>query len=166
MLAIFLFAVLAVAVLAPETPLGRAFRELLIEAPARKLNNFKRSHFVALIFAVGVLVVVYVFAKTDGVRLFALGFPEALSWFIAFDVATYIDAIALAALLASVVRLRAAFLVLYSAAILVRGWVLTRLQGRRFRQSGRASRRRRTPPTAGGSNAEDDSWRFPGVSFA
>lgn len=138
MLAIVLFAVCAVAILAPETPLGRPIRELLIDAPARKLS-FRRAHFVALVFAVGALLALNVFMKTDGVMLFAQGFPEAVSWFVTFDIATCIDAIALLAFLAAHVSLRAACLALRSANLLVRRWVLTVLHRLRLRQACRAS---------------------------
>ena len=167
MLAIILFAVLAVAVLAPETPLGKAVRQCLIDVPARKLNSLKRAHWLAVIVAVGMLLALFVYAKTEGVMLFAQGLPEALSWFAMFDVATYIDAMAVIALLAATVRLRTTYLALRSAATLVRRWVLTCLRRFRPTQGCRRNRRRRALPTAlGDSKEEDAGWRFPVFSLA
>ncbi len=58
MLAVILGAVLAVAVLLPDTPPGKMIRELLIDGPARKLKTFRRPHWVAVAAAIAMMAVV------------------------------------------------------------------------------------------------------------
>jgi hypothetical protein len=107
---IFLFcAVAAMAWLFPETPTGRSLRRLLVDLPARKLAQLTPGHVIfALLVAIAIALAIGLF-RTDGIFLVAQGLPEGIAWFATFDVATYLDVIALAWLLAAMVRLRAAY---------------------------------------------------------
>ena len=167
MLASILGAVLAVAVLLPDTPLGKMIRELLIDGPARKLKTFRRPHWVAVAAAIAMMAAFVVYAKTEGMMIFAGGLPEAICWFAFFDIATYIDVIALLALLAATVRFRAAYLALQSAALAAWRWVLTRLRGLGSPRHARARRRRPTRCLGRGrSNDEEERWRLSALSLA
>ena len=141
----------------PQTPAGRFLRRWLVEMPARKLRPS------AVLFAFAVLIAIVIalaVAGSDGLVVAAQG-TEAISWFVTFDVATYVDVIAIAWLLARTVRLRA---VLRSAATGL-------AQAKRFfavRRLGPRSRATRRPRHAGGRappRAEDGpGWT--GLAYA
>jgi hypothetical protein len=115
MLAIILCAALAVAVMAPQTPLGKAIRALT-EAPARRLASLRRAHWVAAAVALGLIAGLILYARATGVWLAAVGLPEALSWFAVFDIATYMDVLGVLLLVAATVRLRATYAAVCAAA--------------------------------------------------
>jgi hypothetical protein len=161
MAAAILCACLAVAVLAPGTTIGRLLRELLIDLPARKLNQVKALHLAAGVAALGVAVAVVVYARVEGAMVLAQGVPEGLVWFATFDVATYVDAIALLALLAATVRLRAAFGALRASGERAKQGVQRFIAILRTRSNARmnrlAGRRRDTRPTS--LSDEDRAWQ-------
>ncbi len=166
MFAVTLGVVLLIAILSPGAPLGRVTRELLIEAPVRKLKTFRRSHWIALLAAIGTMVAVFIYAKTEGAMFFASGLPETLQWFAIFDVATYMDVVGLLVLLAASIRFRAAYTALHSAIIAVRGWGLTLLRSLQIWRHARATRRRRTRSQGHGRSKDDDESWYPSFAFA
>ena len=167
MFAIIIAMVLAAAILFPDTPVGRPFRELLIEVPARKLRSLKRSHWMAIVIAVGMMAAFFIYAKLEGLVVFAGGLPDALTWFAVFDVATYIDVVALLALLTAIVRFKAVYVALRSVVQAVRRWTTTRLCGWRDPRHPRIKRRRPTRSRRSRGSAEDDeSWQPAAVASA
>ena len=107
---IFLFcAAAAMAWLFPETPTGRSLRRLLVDLPARKLAQVTPGKVIFALLVVLAIAAAIGLARTDGIFLVAQGLPDGIAWFATFDVATYLDVIALAWLLAAMVRLRAAY---------------------------------------------------------
>ena len=133
---IFLFcAAAAMAWLFPETPAGRSLRRLLIDLPARKLAQVTPGMVIFALLMVIATAVAIALARSDGIFLVAQGLPEGIAWFATFDVATYLDVIALAWLLAAMVRLRAAYdafrVLAARAKRLARRWVtVLRVRGR------------------------------------
>jgi hypothetical protein len=106
---ILLCAGLAVAVLFPETPAGKLLWCLLIELPARKLARIRPTHVAVGFVALVVVIAVIAYAKAEGMFVIAQGVPEGFVWFTMFDVATYIDMLAILAMVAATVRLRATY---------------------------------------------------------
>ena len=133
----------------PRSATGRVLHRLLIDWPAETLAKLTPGGVVsALIALVGAAVVVSV-AKGEGAFLVASGLPEAFAWFLAFDVATYIDAIAIVWLIATTVRMRASLAGL--RARLAQALRLARLLGARATtrardRTPRAARRPAHPP--------------------
>ena len=98
---------LAIAGLCPETPIGRLLKDLLIDAPARKLAGVRRSHVVIALAIVALAAVLILGGGHEGMFLAAGYVPEGIAWVAAFDIATYLDVFALVWLAAATVRLRA-----------------------------------------------------------
>ena len=149
----------------PDTTCGRTLRRLMIELPARTLTPG------AVLFALLVMLAIAVvigLARGDGVFLVAQGVPEGIAWFATFEVATYLDVIALAWLLAATVRLRAAYDALKAAAARARRLAVERAGALRLRSRMGArdrSRRgaRRTPPP---SRDDEPAWSGLTPSYA
>ena len=119
MLIALLCAAVALALLFPETRIGGALRRLLIEEPARRLNWLKRGHVLlaALVFAG--LYVAYLIGRQDGVIVAGQVAGDAMGVAMALDLASWIDVVAIALLVAGAVRFREA---LRQAAVLARQW--------------------------------------------
>jgi hypothetical protein len=165
----FLFcAVAAMAWLFPDTPAGRRLRRLLVDLPARKLSQLTAGGVIFALLVVLAVAAAIALARTDGILLAAQGLPDGIAWFAAFDVATYLDVIALAWLLAAMVRLRAAYDGLRALAAQVRGlarrWItVLRVRGRpgartRSRHAGAKPPR---PP-----RDEEPGWSTPAFSYS
>ena len=164
---IFLFcAAAAMAWLFPETPTGRSLRRLLVDLPARKLAQLTPGTVIFGLLVVLAIALAIGLFRTDGIFLVAQGLPEGVAWCATFDVATYLDVIALAWLLAAMVRLRAAYDALRvladQAKRLAQCWV-TQLRVRD--RDGARARSRRTdrkcPPPA-----QDDEPAWPAAAFS
>jgi hypothetical protein len=158
---------LATALLPPQTSVGKLLRRLLIEWPARALSKLTPARIVFALLVPTATIGLITFAKIDGLTVGAQAIPEGLTWFAAFDVATYIDVIGLVLLVAATVRFRAAHRAACSAAARVRQWVSRCVGALRERsQSGARSRshriRRQDPPPTG----EDGGWPAPAFSVA
>lgn len=97
-------------------------------------------------------------ARTEYVVLLQ-GVPEGIAWFATFDIATYLDVIALGVLLSATVRLRA----IYAA---LKAWVAGSALGRRVRR-GQSARSRSPRPERGApppSNDDEPAWWAPGLA--
>ncbi len=160
MATILLCAALAVVLLAPETPVGKWPRYLLVEWPAHKLAQVRPAHLAAWCVGLSVILLIVAYAKTEGATLVAMGVPDAFTWFTMFDVAVYLDAIAIVALVAATVRLRASYDVLRSWAVRARQWALRFIGASRPRQSHGARRRslRSRPKGSPSPKDEDGAW--------
>ena len=132
----------------PQTPAGAVLRRLLVEAPARALSRLRRGHFALLIMLVALGVIAASFGR-ELLLVFAQGTPELVAWFAAFDIATYVDVIAAAVIVAAAVRLKAALAFARMA--------LRRILPRRSASAGPRRprlKRRRTPP----ADPQDEPW--------
>ena len=157
MLATVLYAAVFVAVVYPDTATGKAIRNVLVA-----ITNRIGSHltWARVLFAVAVICAVVAAIDVigrDGIQMFAAAAPEVIAWFVAFDIATYIDVMALAWALAALVRVRTLAQTARSS------W--TKIKRRLVRQFARARRStrqhtRRTPrkqPPKPGKDKSPDS---------
>jgi len=158
MLAILVTTIGLILWLAPDTPIGRQLRRALVEWPAERLSLLRLGHVLLILLLAAASAALIALAKSDGAFLMAQGLPEALASLAAFDVASYLDVLALGWLLAASVRLRVVKATFGSALARARLWVARRAMPR-----ARAPRRRpaASPPPA---NADDEGW--PGFALA
>jgi hypothetical protein len=152
----------------PQTPVGRALRRLMVEWPARQLARLdpgkvlpKRPSGRVLLVLLALLAIgaALLLARNDGLIFLAQGMPEGIAWFAAFDIATYLDVIALAVVLSATVRLRTIYVPL-------RAWVARSALGRRVRRGQSARSRsprpeRKAPPP---SNDDEPAWWVSGLA--
>jgi hypothetical protein len=151
----------------PDTPAGRSLRRLLVDLPARKLAQLKPGAVIFALLVVLALALAIGLFRSDAIFLVAQGLPEGIAWFATFDVATYLDVIALAWLLAAMVRLRAAYQGLRALADqakrLARRWIaMMRIRGR----AGARTRSRRAggkPPRP--PRDEESGWPTPALLY-
>lgn len=153
MLVPILCAALAVMMLFPDTPTGKALRRLLVDAPARTLSRLTPGRLLIALALIGTSVLVAALFEAEGLRLLGMALPEGLAWVAAFDVATVLDIFAAAAMIAATARLRALQDLARSA------WARARSMTSRIpRASRRAGRARRSPrpgsPPAQGDDGE------------
>jgi len=164
MLIAVVFAVLALALLFPETRVGGALRRLLIDDAVRRLNRLKRGHVLLALVVFGFLAAAYALGRQDGVTVAGQISAEGMSYAMAFDLATWLDVTAMALVIAATVRFRDAIRL---AAVQARQWArrgagilaaaLTSLA------RGRARRARPTPRPRRG---EDPDRPAPGFAWA
>jgi hypothetical protein len=156
MLILLLCAAIAVMALWPDTPAGRVLRRWLVEAPARRLRPG------VLIFGAVLLVVVtaaLAFGGSDGFVVAAQA-PEAIGWFVTFDIGTYIDVLLVAWLLGASVRIAPTLEGLGSGLARIAEAFVGRIAARaRAPRQARRVRRRAPPPT-------DDGRGWAGWSLA
>lgn len=102
-----IFAVLTIwfaILVAPETPIGRAFQRWTIEKPARQLNRVTRGHLIfVVLLASGVSLVGWLIGH-EAVRMMAMGLPDLLAMATMLEVTAYLDAIAAIIVAASTAR--------------------------------------------------------------
>lgn len=159
MLVLILCAALAVMMIFPDTPTGKALRRLLVEAPARTLSRLTPGHLLIALALVGASILVVLLFEAEGVRLLGLAVPEGLAWVAAFDVATFLDVFAAAAMIAAGARLRS----LQDLARSARAWTRS-LASRVLRaphRAGRGRRRRARRPGARPAKGDDGEGRWP-----
>jgi hypothetical protein len=146
MLIILLCAALATMTFWPRTRTGRFLRRWLVESPARRLTPG------VTIFSLMLLMVVLaalMFMKSEAFVVVGQA-PEAIAWFAAFDIGTYIDVIVVAWVLAATVRLSAGARFAASALAQALRVVSARIGARsRARRQPRRVRRH-TPPSDDG----------------
>jgi hypothetical protein len=130
--------------LAPHSAAGLVLRRLLVEAPARWLSGLRRAHVILVILSLLALWAAVAIARTEGAPLVAQGMPEAMTWILSLDVASYMDAVAIAFLLAAGVRVKALKTVARAAI------------DRVLRRPVRAARPRRRRPQRARAPANDD----------
>ncbi len=135
MLLAFVFVLAPVAFMS-ETTLGRALRESLARAQHPRPT---RGQLAVAVFVIVFTATLVATLKTDGFALAARTAPEAMAWFAGFDMATYLDVVAIAALAALALRLRVVWAFVQSAGS---RWAVT-LRAIRNRRTTRTHRRRR-----------------------
>lgn len=135
MMAVALALLWAAMVMAGRTPIGRAMRRWLVEAPARQLGRIHRGTVITMLLLAAMLGAIALLLEGDAFRFAAMATPEVASWIAMFEVSAWADAIALAVITASTVRWRA-----------VAGWVkaqIVRKPRPRARRSRNIARRER-----------------------
>lgn len=162
MLIVLLYATVIAAWRWPHSATGQVLHRLLADWPARQLAKLNLGRLIPkmtsgrvalallLVFAV---VVAVALARNDGLIFLAQAMPEGIAWFATFDIATYLDVIALGLVLGASVRLRA----LYAAP---KAWAARSAVGRAIRRACRARTRsprpeRKAPPP---SNDDEPAW--------
>jgi len=152
-------AAVAIALLFPETSVGKPLRRLLVELPAEMLSQLTRARVIFALLVLGVIVGVIALLKSDGTILIAQGAPDALAWINFFDIATYIDAIGLAVVFGATVRFRAIHMAMRSAAARLRQLWLRSLgalhQMSTLASRSRSRRTRRTVTRSARRDTED-----------
>jgi hypothetical protein len=153
MLFILMCAAMIVAAAWPKTAVGRMLHRLMVKWPARQLARLEPDKVLPKLTAGRILLVLLVLsgialaiavAREDVTILFAQMAPEGIAWFAAFDIAAYLDVVALAILLSATVRLRGMYVALK---VWVARSALIRLMRRGRGARTRAPRPdRRTPP--------------------
>jgi hypothetical protein len=126
---------------AGNTPVGRGMRHCLVEWPAARLSRIQRGAVLVWLVLVAIGAACFWLLEEEGLRMFAMALPELTGWMTAFEIGSLVDAIAIAVLAASTVRIGA-----------VKAWVMRRLPIRRAR----ARRARRTRPVRRGANDDED----------
>jgi hypothetical protein len=147
---------LAIAGLAPETPIGRVLKELLIDAPARKLARIRRSHVLIAVSIVAMAAVLILIGGREGMYLVGGYVPEGIAWVAAFDIATYLDVFAVIWLAAATVRLRAVWTFAKTAlrrAARGPAWLVSRI-------AARGRRVRKARPSSRPGNDDDGGWAW------
>ncbi|WP_421736241.1 hypothetical protein [Caulobacter sp.] len=159
MLVLILCAALAVMMIFPDTPTGKTLRRLLVEAPARTLSRLTPGHLLIALALIGMSVLVAALFETEGLRLLGMALPEGLAWLAAFDVATFLDIFAAAAMIAATARLRA----LQDLARSARTWArsLASRIPRTPRRAGRGRRRRSPRPGSPPAKGDDGEGAWP-----
>jgi hypothetical protein len=164
MLIAMVFAVLALALLFPETRVGGALRRLLVDEPARRLNRLKRGHVILLLLILALLAAAYVIGRQEGVAMIGQASADTLISTLGVDLATWIDMTAIGLAVAAIARFREA---IGLAAVQARQWA-GRCAGALKAAlvslaRGRARRPRATPRPRHG---EDPDRPAPGLAWA
>ena len=130
----------------PDTPIARTVWRLTVTAPIAWASRVQRRHLLlALILSIIALAVVYWIGR-EGAQILAMGAPDIGAWLVAFEVSTYVDALAAVAVAASALRVK-------SALAKSMTWVSL---GRTVPMIRRSKTRRRTMHAMMASNDDDE----------
>lgn len=160
MLAFLLCGALCVAFLWPDTPSGNAVTQLLVGVHDWLLRQVSWARFIVALLVLCTIMGIVDTWGPQALQLVGATLPEVFAWFVTFDIATYIDVLALAWALATLVRVRAAMssarsLLRKLRRVAVRAAARTRTAGRRRRPAPRRSRPR-------GKTGDDGKGCWPG----
>jgi hypothetical protein len=155
----------AIALRAPGAPIGEIATRLLIEEPARRARHLTGPRVVAAAIA-GIAIAGFIaFAKLDGLILMGYFIPNGVAWFAAFDVATWVDVLGAALMVAAALRFRAGVRVLFRPRQQLNMGMRGLAEALRRRVQGgqsRAGSRRRRPARSTPPQSEDGGW--PGLA--
>jgi hypothetical protein len=101
------FAVLAILLLAKDTPAGQWLDQFLLQGIITRLGHITRGHWIcagAVLLAIGLL---FWLAKVDGLILFSMGAPDLAVWFTTFEISIYADALTAIVIASSALRVKA-----------------------------------------------------------
>lgn len=106
MLLSLLLGILVTLIVFPTAPVAQTLHRFLVEPVARRLSRVRFGHvlFAAALSAIGA--VLFMGMAGEGLKLFSLFAPEAVSWFAMFDAALFLDVFAMAVAIAATTRLR------------------------------------------------------------
>lgn len=92
----------------PDTAVAQALRRWLIERPAAALSRFGLGRTIGLTALVLFGLFLFWVGEAEGMRLFAMMAPEALTWLALFDAGVMIDLIGLTLIAGGAGRIRPA----------------------------------------------------------
>jgi hypothetical protein len=107
MVLLFFLFLLATIRVAPGTKIGRFLHHIMVERPAAALARVTFGHILLASALLMAVVATLWLLQQDGLQFLAAASPETVSWIMAFDVPTYLEAVSALALIASAVRFRA-----------------------------------------------------------
>ena len=107
MLLSLLLGVFATLIVFPETPMARTLHRVLVKPTALRLSRVRLGHilFAAALTSIGAVLLIAF--EGEGIRMFSLLAPDAVSWFAMFDVTLFVDVFAMAVAIAATTRLKA-----------------------------------------------------------
>jgi hypothetical protein len=114
---------------------------------------------LALLVLLAIALVAIAIARSDVFVFLAQGMPEGIAWFVTFDIATYLDVIALGLVLGATLRLRA----VYGA---FKAWVARSVMGRATHRRRSARSRSPRPERNAPPTSNDDGRAWAGFGFA
>ena len=91
---------------APQTPIGRAMRHVLIDKPAARLLRFTRGDAAVMFLLMIAAAMVTLVGEGDGIRLLTLAAPDVAIWITTFEISAYVDILMALAAAASSLRVR------------------------------------------------------------
>ncbi|MBD8618571.1 hypothetical protein IFT67_06515 [Sphingomonas sp. CFBP 13728] len=91
---------------APQTPIGRAMRHVLIDKPAARLLRFTRGDAAVMFLLMIAAAMVTLVGEGDGIRLLTLAAPDVAIWITTFEISAYFDILMALAAAASSLRVR------------------------------------------------------------
>jgi hypothetical protein len=92
--------------LAGDTPIGRAMRRVLVDAPARILSKVHRGQWLMLLALLCVGGVLGWLTEGEAVRLMMMGAPDLMAMLASVELSAFVDVLAVAVATASTVRFR------------------------------------------------------------
>ncbi|BCA62434.1 hypothetical protein HMP09_1668 [Sphingomonas sp. HMP9] len=93
---------------APQTPIGRAMRYMLVAEPATRLSRFTRGDAAVIVLLMIAAAMVTLVGEGDGIRVLTLAAPDIAVWITTFEVSAYLDIVLALAAAASSLRVRGA----------------------------------------------------------
>lgn len=163
MLALIFCATMLLLLGSPETPIAKILKRWLVDTPAGILSRLTPIRLGLALAVLGASILVVNLFAADGALLLGMALPEAMVWFIAFDVATMLDLLAAVAMVATGARFRGLRdqARLMAARLGLRVVSVVRRSGR-ARQGGRRARR----PGGRSSKGNDEGGIGWGLAWA
>jgi hypothetical protein len=140
-----LLLLLATMLVAPDTEIGRFLHDIMVERPAAALARVTFGHILRGATLLLTVVVMFWLLQQGGLQLLAGAAPDTVTWLLAFDVSTLLEAAAALALIASALRFRAIRVLLHH------------ILPRRFARTGRRESRSRGTTSPGSLKADNDN---------
>ena len=133
---------------APQTPIGKALRQALIDRPAARLARCTRGDAAVMFLLMLTAAMVTLVGEGDGIRLLTLAAPDVAIWITTFEVSAYVDILMALAAAASSLRVRT----------FMTGWISVFTRRPAAKAHKRAIRSRKTRST-NADNDDDRHWR-------
>ena len=157
MLALLLYGVIFVTAFFPESSTGRAISRIVTDLHTRVFRHLTWARVGFAVLLICAVIIVIEVTGPDGIRMMAAAAPEAVAWFVTFDIATYLDVLALAWVLSTLVRVRAIMAALRSGWKKTQRFVLRQFARARLRRRQRTNRARR-PLSQRKGREEEPGW--------
>ena len=133
---------------APQTPIGKALRRVLIDKPAARLARFTRGDAAVMVLLMLTAAMVTLVGEGDGIRLLTLTAPDVAIWITTFELSAYVDILMALAAAASSLRVRT----------FMTRWISVFTRRPTAKAHKRAIRSRKTRST-NADNDDDRHWR-------
>lgn len=153
MFAFLLYAAVFIAVFMPRSPTGKAISRILTDLHARLARQVTVARVTLFVLVICAVLLLVEWGGPEAIAMMASAAPEAIAWFVTFDIATYLDVLLLAWALSALVRARAVMTTLRA------GWRgLTRQILRRRARTRRARRQLARRAAARKSPDDEPGW--------